>query len=226
MSDLFASVNGERIISGSLCIPYFRMWVADVVLASASELATACTLQIANLKLTGHIFRMASFSGSKSARIVGGYGGWRKVLAEQSYTNANGVKLGLVMGDAASLAGEQINVVDDRTIGTYYIREKAKGTQVLAQHLGPTWYVDTKGVTQAQDRTDKSKIESDFTVVAWSGGKGRFEIATEDIASWLPARTFSSATVPDLQSISMTTVDFDNAGKLRLGVLTAGHEDA
>lgn len=224
MSDQFATINGERIISGDVCIPYFGLWVADIVLASSTEIPVACKITLANLNLIGHVYRMAAFSGSRSARIVGGYGGWRQRLLSQSYNNPNGVKKSMILRDAASSVGEQINIGTDATLGNFWIREACVASEVLRLIVGETWYVDEKGVTQTQDRTNKTKITSDYTVGSWSGAKGRFDIATEDLASWLPARTFSNQTVVSEQKISMTNIHLDNEGKLRLDVLATGHE--
>lgn len=225
MSDQFAALNGERIISGDVCIPYFGIWVADVVLAESSSITSSVQLTLANLNLKGHIYRAASFSGSRSARIVGGYGGWRKQLNYQTYNNPSGVKQSMILRDAAAAVGEQINTGTDKTLGTFWVRERCTASEVLRLLLGETWYVDETGVTQARDRSNTALIKSEYSIGSWSGAKGRFDVATEDLASWLPARTFQNPTVTSLQKISMTNIHLDNEGKLRLDVLSTGHED-
>jgi hypothetical protein len=225
MSDQYAALNGTRIVSGDVCIPYYGLWVADIVVADAIDLSTFCTLQIANLTLQGCVYRTAAFSGSRSARIIGGYGGWRKRLPYQSYNNPNGVKKSMVLRDAASIVGEQINTGTDITLGKFWVRESCIASEMLRLLVGETWYVDETGITQTSPRTNTASITSDFTVESWSGDKGRFDIAAEDVASWLPARTFSNANVTTPQKISMTNIHMSNEGKLRLNVLTTGPSD-
>lgn len=227
MTDQFATLSGQRIVTGSVCIPYYGLWSADIVLATTNEIKENTDLIIANLSMKCHVFRMASFAGARSARLVGGLsGGWRQKISSQAYYNANGVKLSMVLGDVASKAKEQIKIQTDKTVGQYFVRESAIASEFLYQLLGDTWYIDEKGVLQAQDRTNSKLISTPFTVINWSGAKGKFEIATEDIASWMPGRTFSSPTVTSVQTISMTTITIENNGKLRLNILSTGHENA
>lgn len=218
----FASFNGERIVSASVVMPYYGIWTADVVLASAIAIPAVATLVIANLTLKGTVFRSASFAGSRAARIVGGAGGWRKKTTKQAYYDPNGVRASMVLGDVAAASGETISLSTDFTVGSSYEREEdAPGSQVLRDLLGEVWWMDPSGVTQCQDRTNKTAITTPFTVGAWSGGKARFEIATEDLAAWQPGRTFTSENVPTPQTLNMVSIDVNNDGKLRLECLTA-----
>lgn len=226
MADLYASLNGERIISGSVCIPYYGLWSADVVLANSTVLPSNSKLIISNLELSCHIFRQANFSGSRSARLVGGYGGWRKKVPSQTYYNSNGVKKSIVLRDTASIVGENVNIGQDEIIGNFWIRESCVAQELLRLMAKEVWWVDEKGTTQIKDRTKTDIITSQFDVNSWSGAKGTFDIATEDVASWLPARTFSSPTVTTVQKISQTIIKLDNNGKLRLDVMSTGFSDA
>ena len=225
MTEQFATVNDNRIISGNICIPFYGIWTALVILATSATINPSITLKIANLTMKGTAYRMASFSGSRSVLIVGGKAGWRDQISEQSYYNTNGLKKSLLLRDAASAVGESINLGFDDVIGTHYIRESAVAERTLRDIAGDVWWMDNNGVTQVKDRTNFAKITSEFTVANWSGAKGKFEIATEDVASFMPARTFTSPTVTSLQTISLTSIVVDNSGKLRLEVLSVGHEN-
>lgn len=218
----FASLNGQRVVKASICIPMYGAWSADVDMDNPADIPLNVTLTIANLSLVGRVYRMASFAGGRSARIVGGYGGWRKTVPVQAYYKTGGVKRSTVLGDVAALVGEKIKITTDQTIGTYFIRELAPAERTLRQVLGSVWYIDEKGVTQCQARTNSALIKSEFTVGARSGGQGRIEIASEDIASWMPGRTFDTPVLNAVQTISTTTIQADNAGKLRLEILTTG----
>lgn len=216
----FATLNGGRLIKARVTIPYYGLWAADVVLASSDTLATSVTLTIGNLSMVGAVVRMASFAGTRSARIVGGAGGWRTTLPSKQYVSSNAIRLSQVLGDAAAEAGERLNLPIDATIGTMYVREQAPAQRVLRQLAGPVWYVDLAGVTQVQDRPAAS-VRSSFTVIGWSGALGRFTVATEDYASWLPGASFSSPTVSTPQTVSLVTHTLDNDGTARMEVLAA-----
>lgn len=213
------TLNGVRVVSGSITIPFYGACVADVVLSDSKEIPSSSTLAAGNLNLTVTIVRQASFAASRSARILGGSAGWRKVLPSRGYSHLAGVKLSTVLGDAARECGETIVIDVDRTIGTHYARDEGKAERVLELEIGGQWWVDPSGVTRTKDR-DTSPIVSPFTVIAWSGGKGQFEIATEDIASWQPGRTFTAPTVEGTQQVSSVTIEVDNEGKARLHILS------
>lgn len=216
------SINGQTAISAAITIPFYGPWSADVVLATTAAIPSSVTLAIGKLSLVGTVYRQSSFSGSRSVRIVGGAGGWRTTLPARGYSNAGGLKLSTVLGDAAREAKETISIPTDRGIGTAYVREKAKGERVLKLLTGGQWWIDPAGVTQLKTR-DASAIATPFTVTSWSGGKGKFEIATEDYQDWLPGRTFTSPTVTTSQTISLVTVLLENGGKLRLHVLNTNN---
>ena len=218
----FATLDNHRIISGNICIPYYGLWCGDVVLASPASLPKTTILSIANLNMQCAIFRSASFSGSRSARIIGGFGGWRNEVKSQASSNNNGIRISTILGDVAATVGEQVKIKTDSVIGTTYVRDKGPASRVLRQILDEAWWIDTNGVIQTTDRTDSSLITSQFTVDSWTGSKGSFIVATEDIKSWLPGRTFVSPTVTIKQQISQTIIDVDNNGKLRLNVLSVG----
>ncbi len=213
------TLNGTRVVSGVITIPFYGAWVADVVLSDAGHISTDVTLVVGDLALVGTILRQASFAASRSARIVGGSGGWRKELPSRGYSHFSGVKLSTVVGDAANECGERIVLASDLSLGTHYARDEGTAQRVLELEVGGRWWIDPDGTTQTKDR-DSAPIVTPFTVVSWSGGKGQFEIASESIASWLPGRTFTSPTVEGTQTISSVTVEVDNEGKARLHILS------
>lgn len=217
-------LNGQRVVSGSVSIPMYGTWVADVVLANPDDIATSCVLTIGDLELHGTVFRMASFSGSRSARIVGGAGGWRNVLPERGYSQLGGILASLVLQDAAREAGESIVIDSDHIIGPLWAREGGKKAEATLRLItGGQWWIDPAGVTQTGVR-NASIIGSTFTAVAWSGGKGQFEIATEVYADWMPGRTFNASTIGTVQTISMVRYEATNEGKIRLIILSTASQ--
>ncbi len=217
MSEL--ALNGERVVSAQVTIPRFGAAVADVSLAAASTMPAAATLTLGKLAIKGTNARMASFAGASTMRFIGGAAGWRKEIKKRGYSHAQGVRLSTILNDAARDSGETIVVANDRVIGTSYVRERAPAERVLHLMVPRQWWVDVDGVTRLGARPS-DKISTPFTVIQWSGGKGRFEIATENYEDWLPGRTFTAPTVPALQTISATELTADNNGKVRLVVLS------
>jgi hypothetical protein len=217
-SPTFFTANGNRVVTASLSIPLYGLWVADVLLPASDTLTNPVTLMCGNLTLQGAIYRQGYFGGSQYARLVGGYAGWRTTIPSQAYNNPAGLNLSLILGDAAGACGEQVNVITDSSVGTFYIRENAQAQRLLRQLGGPLWWVDNTGVTQVGPRPTML-ISSPFLVETYDAGSNLFVISTEDYASWLPANTFQSVTMNAVGTVSLTRIDSDNDGKLRLQVL-------
>lgn len=214
------NLDGERVITADVFVPYSGIWVADVTLALSSPLAHDVVLQLEGLSLIGHVARAASFAGARSARIQGGRGGWGKSVPARSYRSSSGVSLSHVLQDAAIEVGEAVELAVDRTIGTAFVREAGPASNVLRQLVGDGWWMAPDGVTHVGPRAT-GPITSPFTVISWSGGKGRFDIATETLEDWVPGRTFVSPTVTTPQTIRSVCHRVDNEGVGRVEVMTS-----
>ncbi len=219
----FISYGGARVHTGSLTIASSGAWVADVSFAGDLSLPTTAALEVGNLALLGSIYRARAFSGQVRARLVGGYGGWHKQLGARAYSLPGGVKLSMVLGDAAHDAGEKIVVANDYVIGDYFVRQAGEGTRTLRGLLGEQWYVDTDGTTRTGQRTG-SAVSSDFLVNAFDTATGTATVSTERYTEWMPGNTFQNAVVPEPQTIATVRIDADNTGKLRHTVLVKGAE--
>jgi len=219
MAGPYAALNGRRVVSGTLMIPYYGAWTADVVLSVADTIPTQTQLVIGDLTLTCAVYRQLSSAGSRSARIVAGFGGWRKTIPAQAYSNPSGLRVSLLLGDAAKLVGEKVSVAQDMSVGSLFVRENAPATRVLRQLAGSLWWIDANGTTQVGPRSSAA-ITSAFTAVEWSGAKGRFNIATEVLSDWMPGRTFTTPNVTTAQTVAETSIALGNDGKVRLTVLT------
>lgn len=221
MAGPYLALNGRRVVSANVMIPYYGAWCADVTIAVSDVIPLAATLTLGNLTLTGTVYRMASFSGARSARIVGGGAGWRKTLPAFAYANPAGIRASLVLGDAATLVGEKVNVMSDAIVGKTFVRESAPAERLLRQLGGSEWWIDPSGITQVGPRASGA-ITTQFLINDWSGAKGWFSVSTETISDWMPGRTFSNANVTKAQQIGMTTIIASNDGKLRVNVLSDG----
>ncbi len=214
----FSTLNGIRMTSVKLAIPAYGIWVADIELATAEVITSAVTMVIGNLTMVGHVYRMAAFAGSRTARVIGGYGGWRNTVPSQSYYDANGIRKSVILNDIAASVGERINITSDGVHATTFVREEAPAQRILNQVVGTAWYIDNAGVTQLGDRPSTA-IKSQYDVMKWSGNLGKVDVATEDYASWMPGNTFLNTFVTERQTISFTSMTLDNSGKARIEVL-------
>lgn len=212
--------DSKRVIRGTVTIPFYGAWVADLEFALAENLPERGVLQIGDLTLFGTVTREATFAGGRSARLVGGYGGWRRQISATGYSHEAGIRKSTILSDAARACGEIVSVDNDEIIGTSWLREEAEAERTLHLLTDNKWWIDNAGVTQTKQRDSKA-ISTPFTVVSWSGGKGKFEIATENVSDWAPGRTFTAPNVDGTHSIGTATILIDYDGKLRIVVLNA-----
>lgn len=228
MSGAFLSLNGTRVVSGHVAIPYYGAWTADVMMPANANAATlaqgaSATLAMGNLTLVGTVYRASPFAGQIQVRIVGGKGGWQKPTTAQQYVLAGGVRRSQVLGDLARMVGETIVVGNDEVLGSSFVLEGGTAAgRILRQIAGPLWYIDPSGTTQVQATRPALTISTPFLVNTFDGARGAFEVSTEDYASWRPGATFSNDLVTVPQTISLATIDSDNSGTLRFTVLTVG----
>jgi hypothetical protein len=227
MTAPFASLNGHQLTGGNVTVPHWGEWSGDVSLASDVQIPSdpfACTLAFGNLTLVGTAHRQGTFAGVTSVRLVAGGAGWRGNVPAQHYQASGGLLFSTLISDVAKVVGERVTVASDFRIGTDYVREKAAAREVIRQLFGTGWWIDPTGVTRFEPRPSAA-ITSAFDAEEWLGAVGRFSIATEDYAAWLPGATFSNANIPTAQIVSSTTFAVDNDGHFRLDVLSADPDD-
>lgn len=202
---IFATLGGLRIAGATVSIPMVGAWSADVTLTNASApSSTICELKIGTLSLVGFIFRAAEFLGTYRARVVGGRGGWRRVVPPKGYTLTGGVTLSTVLGDIAREVGEVVKIGTDRSLGTFYSREGGPAQRPL-NRLCPSWYTNAAGETVIGDRPGGA-IVSPFDVISFEPPSGLVTVGvTEAFGDWLPGRTFR-APVLEERTIRASTV--------------------
>lgn len=219
MTEFFANINGQRVVSGSITIPLYGLWTGDLALAGDAPIADRITFTFGNLVLAGAVYRQAAFAGTRSLRLVAGAGGWRKEVKRLPYSQLGGLSISTVLKDAAAEVGERVNVVTDSALRQRFIREAGPASRVLRQLVGLNWHIDAGGVTQIQ-AWPTARITSPFQVTKQDGGRGIIEVATEDYASWMPGRAFSSPNLAGQYKVGGAMFKFEESGKARLEVLS------
>jgi hypothetical protein len=208
-------VSGQTAVHLDLSIPLYGLWVADVALSLGTLIASGpVSLTLGNMTLSGAVYRQNVFAGQVKARLVGGAGGWNKKVAARGYNNPAGVLLSMVLGDAAMEVGETVSVAQDQVIGNFYARFADKASRVLAAVGGPSWWVDSSGVTRIGPRT-ASTIKSSFVVEDYKPHTGELVVSTEDYASWQPGAMFTSATT-GTQTIASVRHQMNDTATMRV----------
>lgn len=211
----YAALNGIPIVRGSLVVPAWGIWHADVYLDRGDTLSGAVTLQLADITAQGTIVRGISFLGQSGYRIVGGAAGWQTDVPSRQYANPVALTLSTVLQDTAATIGETVVIPVDRTIGTAYVRQAGRASLVLQQLAQGAWYVDYDGKTYAQTR-QPSTVASQWSVIDATQPSTAYVVATEYPGDWLPGRAFSSASISGVVNRVRHVI---TPGKLRTEVL-------
>lgn len=159
---LFSTINGHRVTTASLRVPYAGLWIADVELDTAVQLSGAATVELGALELRGTVVpeHTGIFGATSVARVIAGAGGWVRSVAAKHYHNDAGVTVATVALDTAQAVGETLDVsgVAGRIIGIDFVRAAGPASRVLEQLLPSTpWWVDYQGTTRTGVR---AQIES------------------------------------------------------------------
>lgn len=225
MTTQYADVNGIRVVSGSITIPYYGTWSGDLLLATSAPISGPLTLTLGGLVLHGTAVRTAPFAASRQLRLVGGAGGWRTSIPSRAYYAAGGVPLRMVLTDAATECGERIVVANDMVIGDHLTRPVGPASDVLRE-LVSQWWIDNDGITQVSASRPSVPIASDYQVIEWDAGRGLAKIATESVQDWMPGNTFQSPAMTIAPAIGTTFIRADANGTWRVEVLTIGAQAA
>lgn len=217
----YSALSGERVVSGSLMVPRYGAWVADVALAVQTPLPSSVTLTVGTLSLVGAVVRAGTYAGSRAYRLVGGRGGWRRNVGARAYASTAGVTSSMVLGDAATEVGEQVVISAPEYLGASYVRTAGPASTTLRQ-LAATWWVDSAGVTQVDTPRSAALITTPFLPTHRDGAAGLIQIATEAEGDWLPGRTFSSPLIGDtLHTVQAARFSWGRDGVARVEVMVS-----
>lgn len=211
---MFAELAGNRIVGGSIVIPSYGACVANVMLDKEARLTSSSGLELAlgTLRLKVSVWReLVPFQGKTSLRLIGGFGGWGKTIPAKPYKLEAGVKLSLVLGDAARAVGEKITIGADRSVGRFYVRDEAPACRLLNRLVPRAWWIDADGTTKTGTRPS-SAIVSPFTILNFDGARGALTIDSEFLADWVPGRTCKGITLDKTITIGGITHTIEKTG--------------
>ena len=200
----YADLSGIPVIAAVLSIPLTGIWHVDLTLAISAGLGLGSrqVLTLAGSTWNCAIIRAIDFAGRTEARLVGGAGGWRSTVPAKQYASQGGVSLPMVLGDLASLIGENPPVLDPSlapTVGAAFVRRAGLASNTLQRLvsmrvLKNVWWMDSTGTVQTSARP-ATNILSTFTAENVYGASGKYIIATEAPADWAPGSRFAGPTV-------------------------------
>jgi hypothetical protein len=209
MAGLFASLSGVPVTRCRLSVPYSGIWHADVVLDRAlpAPLVGPQVLVLSGSTWACAVVRTGDYAGVRSARLVGGSGGWRRLIPSVALPppliSPIGVPVAIVLSLASALAAElPVNLagytgsplLGGPPLGGAYVFQAGPMSLVLADVLRDAWYMDPIGVVQTAPRLP-TLIVSPWTCTAYDGATGIYEIATDAPGDWQPGATFVGPTV-------------------------------
>lgn len=146
------TLSGQTLTRARVQAGAWGLWWAGCDLAEPETLTGAAALQLADQAFAGTVVSGAAVNGRAAYRVVGGAGGWGKMLPARSYNDDGGVRLSKVLGDAAHEAGETLADVPATLLGPHYARPEAPAYELLNLLAPKNWYVDFGGVTRIGKR--------------------------------------------------------------------------
>jgi hypothetical protein len=193
---LYAELDGARVLDGRIVIPVVGPITSDVTLDREVSSTSVMTLTLGTLKIVCTPWRpMRPYQGKTRVRLIGGYGGWRKVLPADGYRASANVRLTRILTDCARLCGERIEIGADRVLGSHYTREEAPAQRQLNALVPNAWRIDPDGVTRIGPRSSGVKVTTPFSVIDFDGAMGRLVIATEFHGDIVPMRILQGTTM-------------------------------
>jgi hypothetical protein len=187
-TNTFIAVNGHRLRALKLQVSTVGPWVAEVDLTEPAAISGKVTLAVGETELVGTVVTQQSgeFALQTTARIVGGAGGWGKLLSARGYHNDAGVKARLIAEDAARECGESIQSFApgaDR-VGLDYARANEAASTVLEYAAGGApWWVDYNGLTYVGARPSSSLDASSYVLQSYNARERVGQLAIDDLAS-------------------------------------------
>lgn len=190
----YATLNGATIVKGDIDVPGWGLWHADLYLDRPMVVTSPATLVVADLTATCTVVRSVDWTGQRGVRVVGGYGGWRQVVAAKQFNAPSGLLLSTVLQTTAAPVGERLAIQTDATIGTAFLRSEGEASLVLHELVPAGWWVGFDGVTNVGERPTGNVLQT-FTATRVDQPRNIVIVATENPAEWLPGKAYQSGQV-------------------------------
>lgn len=193
-----ATLAGLTVGACSVHLPAWGVWWADVEVDSATALAGSVTLSLPGLELVGTVVSGGVWQGHSRYRIAGGAGAWGTSIAKRSYSNDPGVRVAIILGDAAADCGEVLDAAGStETVGGQWVREAGPASRQLHLLAPRAWYVGEDGVTRLGART-ASTYAGSYTTIRRDEALDELEIAADDLTGLVPGVTVDGVEAVDV----------------------------
>jgi hypothetical protein len=145
------TANGTPVLSGALTMPIVGTWHANLDLDAPVAPTGRISIDWDGVPFSGTVVRSGADEGGRSqALIVGGAGGFSKVLTGKYY--ASGPTLKIIVADILSEAGETLSSTADASVLSHVVArwERTAGTAgysltAALDDAGATWRVLSDG---------------------------------------------------------------------------------
>lgn len=147
------TLNGARVLTAKVYVPWNGAWVADVSLDLEPGQPVPSGIGVLTLLETPLVGKVTSDATGREGQTVKvrvtGAAGWTKLVSEQHHQNPAGVTLSAVFLALSAETQEPVTVLADEILGAHYTRRSG----IASQHLeGREWWVDFTGVTHVGPR--------------------------------------------------------------------------
>lgn len=177
------SVNGVRVLSAELHVPFSGRWTAALVLEGSQVPIGAVTATLGTLELNGTVYAAKSggFVGHTVLRVIAGAGKWANTVPARSYHNEARIRRSEMLDALARDVGETIDTAGDTTrLGRDHQRLDGPGVHALESLLGSNaWRVDFDGVTRYGARP-AATLAADVELLEADPLRGEFTFAAGD----------------------------------------------
>lgn len=201
MAVIAATLAGKRVTRARVQIPKWGAWYADVSVDGESSLTGAVELVLADVTFHGTILSGGAAAGRSDYRIVGGAGGWGKIIPAKGYASDAGVKLSTILGDAAREAGETLiaTALGRSVAGPAFARQEGPAGRVLELLAPGNWYVDSGGITRIGTRATSVLERAVPRTSPVDLAAGTVTLAPAAIATIVPGITVDGLEAVDVQ---------------------------
>ncbi|KYG11407.1 hypothetical protein BE21_57495 [Sorangium cellulosum] len=194
-------VAGQDVSLATLTIPAVRFWHLRAAFASGKAPAEGAmvTATFGDLTATGTVTASYVDADVGTCQIVGGYGGWSKVVRARPYHSLSGVTLAEVASDLATDAGERLEILEggDAALGYSWSRMANVASHEL-DALAVRWWLGLDSVTRIGSRPTVQRSGLKLSVVDYDHAHrlATLQEADDKLASLVPGSRISAEGMP------------------------------